>query len=654
MNLSSQPVHTLLSRILSFPCSVTDDDAVQGRIRAEQISNIKRYLSAMLLANVCNAGILIVALWASPRHQLAIIWATTTLIFTLYHGIKNRHSADPEPSYVSRSTITRTTRNALFFGSLWSMLPLLFFSNATPGEQVIIACLCAGVLGGGTFVLASVPAAAIAFTAPIVVASAIAILRSADPKFLVVAVLMISYVAALWRAVCVYASQIAKRVAEQVQVETRVRRDELTSLPNRLAFFEGLKSAFARLDRQHERFAVLYLDLNDFKGVNDRFGHAVGDKLLVQVGRRLKDCVREVDLVARLSGDEFAVIVADAKDADVAQKVAYRIVGSLDNALVMDDIEISMGACVGIAFAPSDGADPETLLKSADQALYAAKHGHGGAIQLYDAGYQDATRQRRNIERDLRHALRCNEFFLVFQPIFALNDNHIAGCEALLRWRHPTLGVRSPSEFVHIMEETGLINEIGQWVFLDACKAAANWPKQIRLSVNASAIQLRQANILSSVTNALAASALQPDRLEIEITETAVLDESEPILSNLTALRDLGVRIALDDFGTGYSSLTYLRRLSPDNIKIDGSFVREIGTNADSASIVKSLIALSHDLGIRVVGEGIETTEQFHFLRRYNCEEGQGYLLCKPKLPNEVEDILLMANEGKIVAVSSP
>ena len=169
------------------------------------------------------------ALWASPRHQLAIIWATTTLIFTLYHGIKNRHSADREPSYVSRSTITRTTRNALFFGSLWSMLPLLFFSNATPGEQVIIACLCAGVLGGGTFVLASVPAAAIAFTAPIVVASAIAILRSADPKFLVVAVLMISYVAALWRAVCVYASQIAKRVAEQVQVETRVRRDELTS-----------------------------------------------------------------------------------------------------------------------------------------------------------------------------------------------------------------------------------------------------------------------------------------------------------------------------------------------------------------------------------------------------------------------------------------
>jgi EAL domain-containing protein (putative c-di-GMP-specific phosphodiesterase class I) len=200
------------------------------------------------------------------------------------------------------------------------------------------------------------------------------------------------------------------------------------------------------------------------------------------------------------------------------------------------------------------------------------------------------------------------------------------------------------------MEETGLISEITESIFVDACKAAARWPQQIRVAVNASAIQLRQTNILSSVANALAASALQPDRLEIEITETAVLDDSEQILSNLRALRELGVRIALDDFGTGYSSLTYLRRLSPDSIKIDGLFVREIGSNADSASIVRSLIALSHDLGIRVVGEGIEAAEQLQFLRRHNCEEGQGYLLCAPKLPSEIEDILLMANARKMVA----
>ena len=313
----------------------------------------------------------------------------------------------------------------------------------------------------------------------------------------------------------------------------------------------------------------------------------------------------------------------------------------------MDGIEVFTGACIGIAFAPADGSSPEHLLKCADHALYEAKRGHSGIIQLYDPGSKEATRQRRGLERDLRYALRRNEFFLVFQPIFALDNNHIAGCETLLRWRHPTLGVRRPAEFLHITEETGLINEIGHWVFLDACKAAVAWPKDIRVAVNVSAKQLRQTSILSSVVKALTASALQPNRLEIEITETAVIEESEQVLSNLRALRDLGVRIALDDFGTGYSSLTYLRRLSPDSIKIDGLFVREMATNAESASIVKSLIALSHDLGINVVAEGIETAEQLHFLRRHNCEEGQGYFLSMPKLPNEIEGLLLKTDTGE-------
>jgi diguanylate cyclase len=650
VHLPSQPLRGMISRILSFPSNPIDDDVVQGRIRAEQINNIKRYLSAMLVANICNAAVLIVALWASPQHPLAITWASATLVCTLYHGFKNRRSTYTKPTYVSGTTITRTARNALLFGSLWAMLPLLFFPNASPVGQVVIACLCAGVLGGGTFVLASVPAAAIAFTAPIVVASAIAILRSGNSEYLVLAVLMISYIAALLRAVFAYASQIAKRVTEQVQIERKVRRDHLTNLPNRLAFFEALEGAFARLARWHEQFAVLYIDLNDFKAVNDRFGHAAGDSLLVQVGRRLSACVREVDLVARLSGDEFAVIVADAKDASVASIVANRIVGSLDTAFVMDGIEVFSGACIGIAFAPVDGASPELLLKSADQALYNAKHGHGGAIRLYEPGYKDAARQRRGLERDLRYALRRNEFFLLFQPIFALANNRITGCEALLRWRHPTLGVKSPTEFVRLMEETGLINDIGHWIFLEACKAAAAWSKDCRIAVNVSAIQLRQTNILSSILSALTTSSLQPDRLEIEITETAVIGESEQILSNLKALRDLGVRIAMDDFGTGYSSLTYLRRLSPDSIKIDGLFVREIAVNAESASIVKSLIALSHDLGINVVAEGIETAEQLHFLRRHSCEEGQGYFLCAPKSPSEIEGNLLQADKGKTIA----
>jgi diguanylate cyclase (GGDEF)-like protein len=469
---------------------------------------------------------------------------------------------------------------------LWATLPLIFFADASPGGQVIIACLCAGMLGGGAFALASIPAAAIAFTAPIVVASAITIGRSGDTAYVLVAVLMISYISVLWRGIYVYASQIVKRVAEQVNAERKVRQDELTSLPNRLAFFEELESAFSRLARFREQFAVLYLDLNDFKIVNDRCGHATGDKLLVEVGRRLRECVREVDLVARLGGDEFAIVVANAQDAATPTALAARIVGSLDRPFVIDGGEVYIGACVGIALAPADGDKPELLLKSADEALYDAKHRPGGVIQLFDAGYRDAARQHRKLERDLRYALRRGEFFLVFQPIFNLHTKRIAGCEALLRWRHPILGVRLPNEFTKTMEETTLITKVGEWILVEACNAAVTWPGNIRVAVNVSAVQLQHSKLLSSIVNALNVSTLPARRLEIEITETAVIDDSDQVLSNLKALRELGVRIALDDFGTGYSSLTCVRKLSPDSIKIDGSFVRELATNAGSRSIV--------------------------------------------------------------------
>jgi diguanylate cyclase len=506
------------------------------------------------------------------------------------------------------------------------------------------------MLAGGAFAFASIPAAAIAFTAPIVIASAIAIGWSGDPAYLMVAVLMISYISVLWRGVFVHASHSAKRVAEQEQAETKVRRDELTSLPNRLAFFEALESAFARLARLDERFAVLYLDLNDFKAVNDRFGHATGDNLLVQVGQRLKACIREVDLVARLSGDEFAVIVADANDLSAVTKLADRIISTLDVAFAIDGAEVFTGACVGIAFAPVDGASPDLLLKNADEALYDAKHRSAGAIRLYDPRAKDASRRRRRLERDLRFALSRREFFLVYQPIVALEKGRIVGCEALLRWRHPTSGVKLPNEFADVLEETGLINEIGNWILLEACKAAVAWPESMRVAVNVSAIQLRNARILSAVVNALAASSLSPERLEIEITETAIIDDSPQVLSNLNALRELGVRIALDDFGTGYSSLTNLQRVLPDTIKIDASFVRGVTTNVDSQSIVKSLINLSRDLRAKIVAEGIETAEQLHFLTKQTREEGQGLFVGAPKAVNEIGALLLETDTARIVA----
>ena len=309
------PFCRLVSGVSRFSRTLLADDAIEGRLRAEQINNVKRHLSSIMLANACNAVVLVVALWPSSQRQLAIAWASTILMFTIYHGFKNRRLDRPKPSYVSSGVIARVVRNALFLGSLWASLPLLFFADASAGGQVIIACLCAGTLAGGAFAFASIPPAAVTFTAPIAVASAIAIGRSDDPAYLLVAILMVSYITVLLRVVFVHSAQLARRIAEQVKAERKVRRDELTDLPNRLAFNEGLENAVAHLNRLHEQFAVLYVDLDDFKNINDKLGHAAGDNLLVQVGQRLTACAKDVDLVARLSGDEFAVIVANATES---------------------------------------------------------------------------------------------------------------------------------------------------------------------------------------------------------------------------------------------------------------------------------------------------------------------------------------------------
>jgi diguanylate cyclase len=650
MYLASHSSRRLISRILCYPNSSIKDEALEGRVRAEQINNVKRYLTWILLANVCNALVLVTALWSSPLSRLAVAWASAIVIVGLYYGLRQRHTALATPAYVSAHTISRAIRNSLFLGILWATPPLIFFADASPGGQIIIACLCAGMLGGGAFALASIPAAAIAFTAPIIIASAITIGRSGDVAYALVAVLMVSYISVLWRGIYVYASQIVQRVGEQVKAEREIRKDELTGLPNRLAFYESLENAFLRLTSSNEQFGVLYLDLNDFKIVNDRCGHAVGDKLLVEIGSRLRGSVRQTDLVARLGGDEFAIVVANAQEVAIVIALAARIVSSLDRPFVIDGRQIYTGACVGIALAPGDGDSPEFLLKNADEALYDAKHRPGGVILLFDSSYKDAARKRRKLERDLRYALQRGEFFLVFQPIFNLQTKKIAGCEALLRWRHPDLGVRLPSEFMKAMEETDLITDVGEWVLVQACRAAVAWPGTMRVAVNVSAVQLQTPKLLSSVVNALNASTLPARRLEIEITETAVIDDSNQVFSNLKALRELGVRIALDDFGTGYSSLTCMQKLSPDSIKIDGSFVRELVGSAGSRSIIKSVIYLSRDLFINVVAEGIETFEQLKFLGLNGCDEGQGYFLGVPKSTNDIGPYLLRTDVAEISA----
>ena len=397
------PLLDLFSRLSAYPSNLAQNDLVAGRIRAEQVSNVKRYLFSVMAANAFNALIFVAAVWQSPQRQMAIAWAATVLMFTIYHGFKSQSSAGLTPSHVSGRAIIRAIRNAFLLGGLWAVPPLLFFAEATSTGRIVIACLCAGMLGGATFALSSIPAAALAFTIPILIASGIAIVRSGDPAYLLVGLLMLSYVTVLLRGGFVHAAQIARRVGAQTQAESKVRVDELTGLPNRLAFREALSKAFARLARFHEQFAVLYIDLNEFKNVNDNLGHAVGDQLLVEVGRRLKACAREIDLVSRLSGDEFAILMANANQLEDVTILADRIIACLNSSFTIDGEEVSTGACVGIAMAPMDGDTPTVLLKKADDALYGAKK---AATRVHhDLTPNAQTRSRRG---DLRRSARAD------------------------------------------------------------------------------------------------------------------------------------------------------------------------------------------------------------------------------------------------------
>jgi diguanylate cyclase (GGDEF)-like protein len=623
----------ILSGDLSYFGGPVTSPAVAARLRAAQIGAILHYLPWMMLANASNALVLVAALWSSPDRLSAIGWASVVIAYSGVYGIRSLRRR-PEVETVSERTMRRAVRNAFMLGCMWAMLPLLFFQNASSGGQLIITCLSAGMLGGGSFAFATLPAAALAFATPLFAASAIAIARSGDQTYLLVAIMMIVYAVIILRGVVTYALQMTKHLARQIKVEEEARRDPLTSLANRIAFQENLSAAFARLERRREPFALLYLDLNDFKSVNDNLGHAAGDALLMQVADRLRAAQREGDIVARLGGDEFAVIAANVGLPEHALMLAERIVQTFDAPFKIDGHEISRAVSLGIALAPANGADVTSLQKNADIALYHAKRGAGGSVQLFEPGHDALARERRAIEHDLRTAQARGELQLVFQPILNLASEQVVACEALLRWHHPTRDVLLPGQFIPIAEETGLIHSIGEWVISEACRVAAGWPKDVRIAVNLSPVQLQRASILPAIVNALAGAGIAPSRLEIEITESSLVAKND--VAMVAAIRELGVTVALDDFGVGHSSLTQLRKLPLDRLKIDQSFVADLSTDPDCAAIVRCLIGLASDLGMSVTAEGVETLEQLSCLRSFGCVAAQGHLISVPRPAEDV------------------
>ncbi|MHB8884612.1 MAG: bifunctional diguanylate cyclase/phosphodiesterase [Methylovirgula sp.] len=426
----------------------------------------------------------------------------------------------------------------------------------------------------------------------------------------------------------------------QTQIAHMARHDALTNLANRRMFREQLEQALRRV-RRNEQVGVLCIDLDQFKDVNDSLGHPVGDELLKQVAARLNGCVRSVDTVARLGGDEFAIVQIGREPQPLdAAALAARIVEIVSAPYETLGHRITIGASIGISVAPDDGSDPDQLLKNADMALYRAKADGRGIYRFFEAGMDARAQARRQILEDLRIALVRDEFEVCYQPIYDLAADKVICFEALLRWNHPTRGNVSPTDFIPIAEETGLIVTIGDWVLRKACADAAGWPPDVDVAVNLSPAQFRNRKLVSSIISALSESGLAANRLELEITESVLLNDSAATLEALHKLREHGVRISMDDFGTGYSSLSYLRSFPFDKIKIDQSFIHELALHGGSMAIVRAVTSLAKSLGIKTTAEGVETNEQVALLRTEGCNQVQGYLFSVPQPAAEVAKML--------------
>jgi len=436
-------------------------------------------------------------------------------------------------------------------------------------------------------------------------------------------------------------------ITEQRQNEARIRHlarhDALTDLPNRIQFLEEMAQLEAGL-RRGDRAAVLCIDLDHFKAVNDTLGHAIGDEVLKQVSARLWGTTRETDILARLGGDEFSLLLRPLDNPQDAAKIADRIVKAIGAPFLIQGHHILIGASVGIAMAPGDGEAADTLMKNADLACYRAKSEGRSAYHFFEAGMDADLQKRRIIEAGLRLALSRDELRLVFQPLVGLKENRVTCLEALLRWTHPELGEVPPAEFIPIAEETGLIVAIGEWVLRHACEAAARWPADVRIAVNLSPVQFKNRRLGDLVRSILAETRLPPSRLELEITESLLLAETEHTLETLHGLRALGVRISMDDFGTGYSSLSYLRAFPFDKIKIDRSFMRDLDDRGDSLAIIKAVIGLGHSLGMSTTAEGVETPEQLQAVREQGCNEVQGFYFSPPIAAEAVEPFIRQQN----------
>ena len=442
--------------------------------------------------------------------------------------------------------------------------------------------------------------------------------------------------------------------AMSLQMIHLAEHDSLTGLPNRLLLNDRVSQAIASAVRHKHKVALLFLDLDGFKHINDSLGHAIGDKLLQSVGHRLVDCVRATDTVSRQGGDEFIVLLSEVENPEDAAITARRMLEAVAEPQPIDMHELHVTTSLGLSVYPDDGADAETLIKNADTAMYQAKENGRQSYQFFKPAMNARAVERQSIEESLRRALKRQEFAVHYQPKVDLRTGRITGAEALIRWTHPTRGLVSPAQFIPIAEDSGLIVPIGSWVLREACKQVRAWADRglpaATIAVNVSAMEFRQENYLDGVFGILRETGVNPSSLELELTESVLMKGAESVASVLKELRARGVQIAVDDFGTGYSSLSYLRKFPIDVLKIDQSFIRQITATPDDATIVSAIISMGISMNLRVIAEGVETQEELAFLRAHQCHEAQGYYFSKPVLPDQFAKLL----ETGIFKAASP
>jgi diguanylate cyclase (GGDEF)-like protein len=452
----------------------------------------------------------------------------------------------------------------------------------------------------------------------------------------------------------ILASESKRREAES-HIARLASEDPLTGLPNRRVFRGALdelcghhNAASSGYDRAN--FAVLFLDIDRFKVINDTLGHRVGDMLLQEVASRLGAALQKSHMLARLGGDEFAVVVPSINSRSELEMLAERMIEAVVQPYEIDGYQMRSSISIGIAVGLQDGNDVDDLLMAADLALYAVKAEGRGSYKFYHKSMNTELNDRREIEMDLRAAFERNELRLHYQPIINLKDNVVTGFEALARWRHPVRGMISPATFIPIAEDSGLILPIGEWALREACRQAATWPNNLKIAVNLSPTQLLAPNLLETVQRILAETGLSANRLEIEITERIIMEDTEYTLSNLRRLKDIGVRIAMDDFGTGYSSLSYLRRFPFDKIKVDRTFVSDLGAGTEHAVIVQAVVSIARALGITTTAEGVEIDFQREYLAALGYDEAQGYLFSAAVPAEELPAIIARWNPERSIA----